>query len=80
MCSGGRGFTKNEEVAGLVYELQHFHVQMENMQAAIPFNLKDFYRMDKNPHGICVIFNNHKFYHPTDKEKAHNDRGGTEVN
>ena len=71
--------TKNEEVAGLVYELQHFHVQMENMQAAIPFNEKDFYRMDKNPHGICVIINNHKFYHPTDKEKAHNDRGGAEV-
>lgn len=71
--------TKNEEVAGLRYELQHFHVQMENMQAAVPFNERDFYHMDKNPHGICVIINNHKFHHPTDKEKAHNDRGGAEV-
>lgn len=70
--------TKNEEVVGLSIELQHFHAQMETMTAS-PINEKEFYRMDKNPHGICVIFNNHKFYHPTDPEKAHNNRGGAEV-
>ena len=71
--------TKNEEVNGLIFELQHFHVQMENIQAAKPFDEKEFYRMDKNPHGICVIINNHQFYHPTDPDKAHLNRGGAEV-
>ena len=70
---------KAEEVAGLTYEVQHFHTQMESMQAAIPFNEKDFYRMDRNPHGICIIINNHKFYHPTDPSKARTNRGGAEV-
>ena len=36
--------------------------------------------MDKHPHGICVIINNHKFYHPIDPEKAHSNRRGAEVN
>ena len=71
--------TKNEEVVSLSYELQHFHMQMEAMQAGRQIDEKEFYRMDKNPHGICVIINNHKFHHPTDPEKAHNDRGGAEV-
>ena len=71
--------TKNDEVNGLICELQHFHVQMENMQAAKPFDEKEFYRMDKNPHGICIIINNHRFYHPTDPDKAHLNRGGAEV-
>ena len=71
--------TKNEEVLQLANELQHYHTEMENMQAAIPFNENNFYCMDKNPHGICVIINNHKFYHPTNPEKANNDRRGAEV-
>ena len=71
--------TKNEEVNGLIFELQHFHVQMENIQAAKPFDEKEFYRIDKNPHGICVIINNHQFYHPTDPDKAHLNRGGAEI-
>ena len=70
--------TKNEEVVGLSYELQHFHVQMETMTAS-PINEEEFYRMDKNPHRICVIFNNYKFYHPTDPEKAHNNRVGQKL-
>ena len=36
--------------------------------------------MDEHPHGICVIINNHKFYHPIDPEKAHSNRRGAEVN
>ena len=71
--------TKNEEVNGLSFELQHFHMQMEALHAARPIDEKEFYRMDKNPHGVCVIFNNHQFYHPTDPDKAHNNRGGAEV-
>ena len=71
--------TKNEEVNGLVYELNLFHSQMEVMQAARPIDEKEFYRLDRNPHGICVIINNHKFHHPTDPDKAHSDRGGAEV-
>ena len=71
--------TKNEEVNGLFCELRLYHQQMENIQAAKPFDEKEFYRMDKNPHGMCVIINNHKFHHPTDPDKAHPNRGGAEV-
>ena len=70
---------KNEEVNQLHYELQHFHAHMEKLQAAKPFDEREFYRMDKNPHGICVIINNHEFYHPTDPDQAHLNRGGAEV-
>jgi hypothetical protein len=35
--------------------------------------------MDKSPHGICVIINNHTFHHPTDPDSAHPNRGGAEV-
>ena len=68
--------TKNDEVMGLDNELQHLHQQMEALRVS---NEKDLYRMDKNPHGICVIINNHRFYHPTDPGKAHCDRVGAEV-
>ena len=71
--------TKNEEVNGLFCELQLFHQQMENIQAAKPFDEKEFYRMDKNPHGMCIIINNHLFHHPTDPDKAHPNRRGAEV-
>ena len=70
---------KNEEVNVLSYELQQIHIQMENIQAAELINEKEFYCMNKNPHGICVIINNHQFYHPTDPEKASANRGGAEV-
>ena len=70
---------KNEEVVSLSYELQQFHTQMEAIQSGRLIDEKEFYRMDKNPHGICVIINNYKFHHPTDPEKAHPDRGGAEV-
>ena len=71
--------TKNEEVNGLFCELQLYHQQMENIQAAKPFDEKEFYRMDKIPHGMCVIINNHQFHHPTDPDKAHLNRAGAEV-
>ena len=71
--------TKNQEVNGLMCELQHFHMQMEAMQGGQPINEKDHYRLDRNPHGICVIINNHQFHHPTDPDQAHNNRGGAEV-
>ena len=68
--------TKNEEVMGLADELQHLHQQMEALRSC---DEKDLYRMEKNPHGICVIFDNHEFYHPTDPDKALPNRGGAEV-
>ena len=40
---------------------------------------KEFYDMDKNPHGLCIIINNDKFDHPVFREKAHADRKGAEV-
>ena len=71
--------TKNQEVEGLLGELQYFHRQMEVIQVEQYINNKDYYRLDRNPHGICVIINNHMFHHPTDPDQAHNNRGGAEV-
>ncbi len=67
---------KNQEVTGLVQELQVYHQQMAALQASSPIREDDLYKMDRQPHGVCLIFNNHQFHHPYDKEKAHPTRGG----
>ena len=66
---------KNREVTDLTEEVR----KMQATQAIVPVDDDELYPLDKNPHGICLIINNHKFYHPTDPEKAHNNRGGAEV-
>ena len=71
--------TKNTEVEDLRLELQDFHDEVQALRAARPINPDELYTMDKNPHGLCLIINNHKFYHPTDPDKAHNDRGGADI-
>ena len=71
--------TKNTEVEDLRLELQHFHDEVQALRAARPINPDELYKLDKNPHGLCLIINNHKFYHPTDPDKAHNDRGGADI-
>lgn len=58
-----------QEVQGL----QRIPRQMPDM------NPDELYQMDKNPHGVCLIINNHRFYHATDQSKAHPDRGGAEI-
>lgn len=70
---------KNQEVASLMQDLQLFHQQMAAMQASNPVRQEDLYIMDRQPHGICLIFNNHEFHHPYDMEKAHPSRGGAHV-
>ena len=70
---------KNQEVASLIQELQHFHQQMATLQAATPVREDDLYRMDQQPHGVCLIFNNYKFHHPEDMDKANPARGGAEI-
>lgn len=71
---------KNQEVASLVQELQFYHREMAAMQAS-GHDIKedDLYKMDKQPHGVCVIINNHQFHHPYDMEKAHPTRGGAKI-
>jgi hypothetical protein len=70
---------KNEEVASLTQELHHFHNRMATLQAATFIREDDLYRMDKQPHGMCLIFNNHQFHHPEDMEKANLPRGGAQI-
>lgn len=71
--------TKNTEVEDLRQELQCFRDEVQALRAARPINPDELYNMDKNPHGICLIINNYEFYHPTDPDKAHNDRGGANI-
>lgn len=66
---------KNREVAEVTEEMR----KIQQSQATVPVDDDELYPMDKHPHGICLIINNHKFYHPTNPERAHNDRGGAEV-
>lgn len=70
---------KNQEVASLVQEVQVFHHQMAAMQASSSVREEELYIMNGQPHGICLIFNNYKFYHPYDPDKAHPPRGGANI-
>lgn len=70
---------KNQEVASLVQELQHFHQQMATLQATTSIREEDLYLMDHQPHGVCLIFNNYEFHHPEDMEKANPSRGGANI-
>lgn len=70
---------KNQEVASLVQELQHLHQQMATLQAATPVREEELYAMDRQPHGVCLIFNNFEFHHPEDMEKANPSRGGANI-
>ena len=56
-------------------------MQMEALHTArpVPIDEKEFYHTDKNPHGICVIFNNYQFRHLTDPDIAHNNKSAAEV-
>ena len=67
---------KNQEVASLMEELQQYHKQMASIQNSDPLRMDDYYLLDKQPHGYCLIFNNYNFYHPHDQLKAHPYRGG----
>lgn len=42
-------------------------------------NPDEYYPLKNNPHGVCLIINNYRFYHATDPSKAHPDRGGAEI-
>lgn len=70
---------KNQEVASLVQELKHLHQQMATFQASTPVREEDLYAMDRQPHGICLIFNNYEFHHPEDMDKANPPRGGAHI-
>lgn len=70
---------KNQEVASLMHELQNYHHQMAALQASSSVRESELYPMDKQPHGICIIFNNFEFHHPEGEEKAHPARGGAHI-
>jgi hypothetical protein len=56
---------KNQEVAHLTQELHSFHHKVVSLKASsLPITEDDFYVMDMQPHGVCLIINNYDFYHP----------------
>ena len=70
---------KTQEVTSLMDELQQYHQKMASIQGSFPLRVEDFYQLDRQPHGYCLIFNNYNFYHPIDESKAHPYRGGARV-
>lgn len=67
---------KIEEIELLRQEVQG----LQRIPRQVPdMNPEELYKLDKNPHGVCLIINNHRFYHATDQSKAHPDRGGAEI-
>jgi hypothetical protein len=66
-----------------IEEIELLRQQVQGLQRTprqIPdMNPDELYPLDKNPHGVCLIINNHRFYHETDQSKAHPDRGGAEI-
>ena len=67
----------------LVRESEGQRLEVESLQDHISRESRsdddDYYNMDKTPHGICLIINNHKFFHASDLDKAHPERGGARV-
>ena len=70
---------KNREVMSLTEELRGYHANIRSGQAVASVGTEDYYHLNKNPHGYCLIFNNFKFHHPHDPTKAHPDRGGATI-
>ena len=70
---------KNQEVSSLMQELQHYHHQMSALQASSSVRENDLYAMERQPHGICLIFNNFEFHHPDGDDKAHPARSGAQI-
>lgn len=70
---------KTQEVTSLMDELKKYHQKMASIQGSFPLRVEDFYLLDRQPHGYCLIFNNFNFYHPDDESKAHPYRGGARV-
>ena len=67
-----------------IKEIEVLRQQVQGLQKAprqLPteMNPEEFYILNKNPHGVCLIINNYQFYHDTDPSKAHPDRGGAEI-
>ena len=64
-------------------EIESLRLHVQGLQhgprQAPEMNPDEFYPLDKNPHGVCLIINNHRFYHDTDPAKAHPDAGGAEI-
>ena len=71
---------KIEEVDSLRQEVKDYQQNLQRLPQQIPdMNPDELYALDKNPHGVCLIINNHRFYHDTDPTKAHPNRGGAEI-
>lgn len=70
---------KNQEVTGLMVELQQHKQQMGSIQGSSPIRVDDFYPLNRQPHGYCLIFNNYKFYHPNDESMADLYREGSKI-
>lgn len=71
-----RQMTTEAEVQ--ISEMQRLHQQLQVANPTSPQNDEDFYKMNKSPHGVCLIINNHEFYHP-DPERKHPTRNGAHV-
>ena len=70
---------KIEEVLSLQEEMKLIQQNLQPTRPVPDVNPDELYKLEKNPHGICLIINNHKFYHNQDPQKAHPQRGGAEI-
>lgn len=71
---------KDQELQSLLREMSG-NSQWAKMRQGVMTSCdpNDLYPMNKDPHGICMIINNHKFCHPTNEQLSHQDRVGAEV-
>lgn len=70
---------KIEEVQSLQEEMKIIQQNLQPTRPVPDVNPDELYKLEKNPHGVCLIINNHKFYHNQDPQKAHPQRGGAEI-
>nr|CAD20233.1 caspase-related protein [Suberites domuncula] len=70
--------TMSREADSYRLEVDHLHRELASATSRSHQSGDEFYPMNKNPHGICLIINNHQFYH-SDPEKCHSNRGGAHI-
>ena len=66
-----------------IEEIDLLRQQVQGLQQAprqIPeMHPEEFYPLNKNPHGVCFIINNCRFYHETNPTMAHPDLRGADI-
>ena len=71
---------KNLEIQELYKEFMDQNIsKLNDLSLSQPLPEAEYYPMSCQPHGCCIIFNNHQFYQVDENHEQLMDRGGADV-